>query len=211
MGITIHYKSKGKKISAKKVDECLNLIESIAKTKKWKILNKINEQFNNIQFSRDWNKTVETAKNIKQMGINILPHPDCESVLICFYTTNNKDYSFGTFFKYRDDIKENYTFHDWQFTKTQYAGIDTHVEVVKLLKVVETFIPLDVSDEGGYWETNDIVKLGKNFGENLDMILSLTKTLTKAFDVKNVISSHEETKGWHNDYLDYKIKNKKKS
>ena len=51
-------------------------------------------------------------------------------------------------------------------TKTQYAGMDAHIAVIKLLrhlskKYMKDFI---LEDEGLYWETNDEKVLEKQFG-----------------------------------------------
>ena len=48
-------------------------------------------------------------------------------------------------------------------TKTQFAGIETHIAVIKLLKHLKAryFSEFDMSDEGEYWETDDEVLLKK--------------------------------------------------
>lgn len=41
--------------------------------------------------------------------------------------------------------------------KTQFAGIDTHMSLIKLLKYLSEkyFSVFELQDEGGYWETDD--------------------------------------------------------
>lgn len=50
--------------------------------------------------------------------------------------------------------------------KTQFAGIEVHIAAVKLLKHLANkyFAVFNVSDEGGYWETDDEAVLRKQFG-----------------------------------------------
>ena len=54
----------------------------------------------------------------------------------------------------------------WLFTKTQHAGPQTHVDIVGLLKYLETkyFGELHVADEGTYWETGDLGALKARMG-----------------------------------------------
>ncbi|AZO29679.1 hypothetical protein [Mesorhizobium sp. M1B.F.Ca.ET.045.04.1.1] len=50
-----------------------------------------------------------------------------------------------------------------QYCKTQFAGSDTHIEVIELLcKVAPLFDKFDVFDEGGYWESRDRSILQRN-------------------------------------------------
>lgn len=50
--------------------------------------------------------------------------------------------------------------------KTQYAGIDVHIAIIKLLKHLANhyFSVFELSDEGEYWETGDEEILRKKFG-----------------------------------------------
>lgn len=57
--------------------------------------------------------------------------------------------------------KDNYI---QEFCKTQFAGIDVHLKIIQLLKLIQPhFIELLVTDEGEYWETNDKTKLQHSF------------------------------------------------
>ena len=49
----------------------------------------------------------------------------------------------------------------WCFTKTQFGPVEGHVALVELLVALKReFLPdLEVSDEGGYWETHDLAEL----------------------------------------------------
>ena len=49
----------------------------------------------------------------------------------------------------------------WCFTKTQFGPVEGHVVLVEMLAALKReFLPdLEVSDEGGYWETHDLAQL----------------------------------------------------
>lgn len=43
-----------------------------------------------------------------------------------------------------------------EYCKTQFAGIETHLQIISLLKEIQPhFISLQVKDEGEYWDTQD--------------------------------------------------------
>ena len=43
-----------------------------------------------------------------------------------------------------------------EYCKTQFAGIETHIKVIEILKLIEPYFDrLEVNDEGEYWETNN--------------------------------------------------------
>ncbi len=43
-----------------------------------------------------------------------------------------------------------------EYCKTQFSGIETHIKVVEVLRLIEPYFDwLDVNDEGEYWETNN--------------------------------------------------------
>ena len=46
----------------------------------------------------------------------------------------------------------------WCFVKTQFGPVEGHVALVEMLAALKCeFLPeLEVSDEGGYWETHDL-------------------------------------------------------
>ncbi len=51
----------------------------------------------------------------------------------------------------------------WCFCKTQFGSVTGHVAVVELLAAIrKEFMPqLEVSDEGGYWESRDVQELSR--------------------------------------------------
>jgi hypothetical protein len=53
----------------------------------------------------------------------------------------------------------------WCFVKTQFGPLEGHVALIEIFAALKReFIPdLEVSDEGGYWETHDFDRLRRNF------------------------------------------------
>jgi hypothetical protein len=71
-------------------------------------------------------------------GVTILPGKMCEPVHLVFDAQLHVD----------------------EYTKTQFAGADTHIAVLGLLRDVQSwFRVLKVSDEGEYWDTEDRTQL----------------------------------------------------
>ncbi len=94
-------------------------------------------------------------------GIQITPHADAGSLALFF----DKDGYLRcpmTMLSILDG-----TLHPqeaWLSIKTQFAGVDTHVWVIGLLKYIKKHYisDLEVSDEGEYWETGDRQTLGNH-------------------------------------------------
>jgi hypothetical protein len=70
------------------------------------------------------------------------------------------------------------------FTKTQYAEdfLTCHLQVISILDICKYIDILEeVNDEGEYWETRDLSKLGDNITESTKGILALVGDLTKLY------------------------------
>lgn len=58
-----------------------------------------------------------------------------------------------------------------EFCKTQFAGINVHLQIISLLKEMQPhFIELEVTDEGEYWNTNDKSLLQECFDHFFDAV-----------------------------------------
>jgi hypothetical protein len=55
----------------------------------------------------------------------------------------------------------------WCVTKTQYAGVESHMAMIKFLRYMSEkyFERFELHDESQYWETNDEAICRKRFGE----------------------------------------------
>lgn len=68
-------------------------------------------------------------------------------------------------------------------TKTQYAGPDAHVAIIKLLKHISTkyLNDFELNDEGNYWETGDekiLLNQFKNYNAAIDSFCKAMEGLT---------------------------------
>jgi len=88
-------------------------------------------------------------------GISFTP-PDSETVSLVFTKTGRLTTTFkmiiaDSMFEVSPDLVYG------AFTKTQFAGPEVHIAIVKLLKYLEKkyFTKIKVEDEGDYWETMD--------------------------------------------------------
>lgn len=132
MGITIHFSGK-----LRSIDE-MGAIRSIADkwAKRWKC-----EVFT---IDDPWKELIRVRNGEVCMyespviGILLHPHPDSESLV----------------FEFDSDLYMEF------FCKTQFAPVQTHVDICDMLKEIEPhFEQFSVNDEGGYWETGDLGQL----------------------------------------------------
>jgi hypothetical protein len=135
MGITIHY--QGKLNRPDLADEFCEELEDIAKTMDWKY-NVINDE--------------PDSKPFPVKGIIISPHEKSEPLVFTFDPEGNLRNAFMLQF-----LGEEPDLTWYNHTKTQFAPIDVHIAIVKLLKYLQQkYIEnLKVTDEGSYWETGD--------------------------------------------------------
>ena len=69
--------------------------------------------------------------------------------------------------------------------KTQFAGIDVHIAIIKLLKYLKAnyFEKFELDDEGGYWESDDDDILRQQF-RNYQLALDTVSDKLKGFEAK---------------------------
>jgi hypothetical protein len=85
-------------------------------------------------------------------GIIIQPHPKSESLQFITDQQGNLRNAFAMEFAVND---QELTYLN--FIKTQFAPVEIHIAVIKLLKYIQKkyISNLDVYDEGDYWQTGD--------------------------------------------------------
>lgn len=138
MGIAIHY--KGKLNSTDLINKFCEEMEDISKSMNWKI--------NSFDYKEEDKTPVK--------GLFISPHPEAE--LLQFMIDKNgylRNALMLEHYPHDDDI----TFLN--HIKTQFAPIDIHIAVIKLLKYVQQkyVTNLEVYDDGDYWQTGDAALL----------------------------------------------------
>jgi len=70
----------------------------------------------------------------------------------------------------------------WLFTKTQYAGVETHMAMIRLIRYLNEkyFERFELHDESQYWETNDeeiCRKTFEKYGLIMDMMEAALESL----------------------------------
>ena len=178
MGLSIHY--QGQIRSYNLIEDLIFEAEDICKSMNWKYHTWIktgsahnDTHVNNPNFI---NYTLEDLK-----GISILPE-ECEPVELVFFPSGK----ICSPIKLKlNDAATNDLMVECVSTKTQYAGIDTHLAVLKLLQYFKDkyFSVFELSDEGMYWETKDVEVLKAQFAR-YDFIVHSMRNALKDFKAK---------------------------
>ncbi|MEO7307708.1 MAG: hypothetical protein ABIR78_09445 [Ferruginibacter sp.] len=172
MGLSIHYRGQIRSYSL--IEELIFETEDICKSLNWKYhtwvktsSGKDDVHVNNPDFI---NYIHEDLK-----GISIMPD-ECEPVELVFFPSGKLCSPIKLQF---NDAATNDLMVEYVSTKTQYAGIDTHLAVLKLLQYFKDkyFSFFELSDEGMYWETKDKVVLKAQFARYDFIVNSMRNTL----------------------------------
>ena len=162
MGVTIYYRGTidDTKMVEKLTDEMEDFAQSLGwKTKRWE---------------EDWSKpnTARFSNSKRQFrilghaplrGITLYPHQHCESFCLTFDPDGSLVDIAGMAMRAEKGEKRG---ESGSSTKTQFAPIETHITIVKLLQFVKRryVTNLEVYDDGGYWETGDVYELERRIG-----------------------------------------------
>lgn len=135
MGITIHY--QGKLNQPDLADAFCEELADISKTMEWKY-NRINDE--------------PDSEPVQLKGIIISPHEKSEPLV---FTFDPEGYLRNAFMMRFADEEPDFTWYN--HTKTQFAPIEVHIAIIKLLKYLQLkyMDNLEVMDEGSYWDTGD--------------------------------------------------------
>ena len=147
MGLSIHYSGQIKHIEL--VNELMTETVDICKT-------------------LEWNCLVLPEKNKDGLtGIYFAPK-DCEPIFLTFLPNGRMCSPVNLMYKDMyaangPDAELLYT----TSTKTQYAGPDAHIAIIKLFRYLKEkyFSVFEMSDEGSYWETMDKKVLLEQFAK----------------------------------------------
>jgi hypothetical protein len=142
MGLSIHY--SGYILRTEKLDSLIEEVNDICKTLGWSTHTFDDDEIKGVSFTPaksepvflTFNKEGRTLSPINILAKDIYDRHDIDKELI--FTTS---------------------------TKTQFAGADAHIAIIKLLKFLSEKYLKDftLSDEGNYWETDDEKILLKQF------------------------------------------------
>jgi hypothetical protein len=109
-------------------------------------------------------------------GISFSP-PECEPVMLTFLPD-------GNMVSWVKLIYYNHLTNDlaieWIHTKTQFAGPQVHIAVIKLLRYLSNkyLSFFELNDEGMYWETNDEKQLLEQFKKYNFILDAVTDALS---------------------------------
>jgi hypothetical protein len=161
MGVSIHYSGQLK--DAALLPLLVEELEDIAKILDWKYTIFLREYPNN-QFE-------DTVSN-NNYGIKVSP-PECEPVVFVF---DHEGYIYAPWLK--QFFTERFYIYNIS-TKTQFAGADTHVKVIELMRHLNKkyFNNFTMIDEGEYWETGDRAIVEEKISFLGDKIKQLTNSL----------------------------------
>lgn len=171
MGLSIHY--SGYILSKEMLDPLIEEVTDICKTFGWSTHTFDDDEIKGVSFAPEGSEPVFLTFNHEGRTLspfNILVKDIYDDVQIA------KEFIFST------------------STKTQYAGIDAHIAIIKLLKHLSAKYLKDFTliDEGYYWETGDEKALSEQF-EKYDAAMNIFCEALK--DLPNVPGETAESLG----------------
>jgi hypothetical protein len=168
MGLSIHYQGKLK--NPQLLSLMIEEVVEIAKANNWKFF-VFEKEFPNNTFT-------EKPDNEKLYGICISP-PECELVSFSFLSNGKmcgvEKLQINKYSAYLEEDENLYYLH----TKTQYAGIEIHKQIILLFDYLSTtyFEDFKLTDEGQFWETRNEELLKTIFNRYTNLIESFKSTL----------------------------------
>jgi len=153
MGLSFHY--SGRFNPEKSLKEMVDEVTDICKTFQWKY-HVFNTEFPDKKFQDGYTDEI--------FGIIFTP-PECETAKLTFLS-NGRMSSRLNLMHYGNSDNEDYKKYLYMLSvKTQFAGIEIHALLIKIFRHISQKYLLDfyMSDEGYYWETDDLEKLQGQF------------------------------------------------
>lgn len=204
MGVTLHYKGKLK--STDLISELTHEVSDICRTNNWKFdifddskFFKSDDdeetKYQHIQdlFQEDDEDAPDPAlaserklPDIGLRGILFNLHPEAEPVTMLFNEKGVLNSIFSTLFPEVQGRRG----YPWCFTKTQFAGIEAHIQLVNLLQYLgkKYFIKFHLEDDGGYFPKKDRAKLE----HRMSVVNNAIGTLEEIFENNNFEGSPDE-------------------
>lgn len=177
MGTKIHYKGRIKDIGL--INRLTEDLEDFAGILNWgwRRIGYTNSEF---QSHPEVDKSLNRGESILK-GIVLDPHEKCEPFSFIF---NEEGYLWNRRNRVAESMKKRRYEDEWVHTNTEYSSIEIHISIIKLLKFIkQRYIPeLEVRDESGYWETDNIYQLKsafKNPSASLESGLEMVTLISK--------------------------------
>jgi len=177
MGASIHYRGKMADISS--IDVLCDELALVADKMGW-TCTRLDDSW-----SKPADATIEvtekgsqTTGHLSLQGIAFSIHPKCESLRFFFDSAGNLCDPVSMTLISQGVLKSEDV---WIAVKTQFAGPETHVWIVGLLKYIqEHYLPeLQVRDEGEFWETGNHETLKEKMNLISDKINVISSELSR--------------------------------
>jgi hypothetical protein len=178
MGVTLHFRGKLK--NANLIMELANEVADICDTNGWKYDLFTDDAF----YTPDPNETPSEKRKRRERereeaedeallatrklpdiglrGIMFNPEGKCESVGLTFDKKGVINSIFSALFPEMNFGEKM----PWSSTKTQFAGVETHIKLVKLMSYLgnKYFKKFELEDDGGYYPDENLEQLQKRMG-----------------------------------------------
>lgn len=167
-----------------------------------KLIEPLIEEVKDIAETLDWSPQVIDDGEIK--GISFAPKGS-ESIFLTFNPDGRLLSRVNILAKeIYDDVRLSKELIFTTSAKTQYAGPDAHIAIIKLLKYISKkyISEFELNDEGGYWETGDEKILSDQFAKYNIAINSFREAL------KDLHAAPGETTGSLADRIENILKQK---
>jgi len=177
MGVSIHYRGKMADISI--INVFCDELALVADKMDWTCT----------RLDDDWSKPADATIEVTEKGSQITGHlalkgiafsisPKCESLQFFFDAAGNLCDPVSMTLICEGALKPEDV---WIAVKTQFAGPETHIWIVGLLKYIqEHYLPgLEVRDEGEFWETGNHEILKEKMNLINDKIAIISSELSR--------------------------------
>ena len=174
MGVTIHYSGRAK--NRKAVDRIMQTVMAMACEWEWQTAQVEDPDGEIVRMMREPRDAEERAERKKQgvdeesLGITWVSGDDPEASGVEIY--QGPVYMLVT--QPGEGCEPLRLMFDREFrmdgfTKTQYGPVEAHVRICRILRAIERhFEVLEVTDESGFWETDDRAALEERIGQEYD-------------------------------------------
>ena len=177
MGVSIHYHGRVPEIQ--NIKAICDELAAIADRMNWRYT----------RLDEDWSHATDATIEVTGQGsritghlplkgIALTPHPKCETLQFFFDADGHLRDPISMVNISEETLKpEDF----WICVKTQYAGPETHIWIIGLLKYLKkTHLPdLEVQDEGEYWQTGDYEILRKKMDFVGEKIAAVSAELSR--------------------------------
>jgi len=180
MGVSIHY--RGRLADIKSIKTICDELAAIADKMNWHYT----------RLDEDWSQSADATIEVTEQGSQITGHLPLKGIVL---TLNPKCETLGFLFDSNGNLRDPISMVNisegtlkpedvWISVKTQYAGPETHIWVIGLLKYLKKlYLPdLEVQDGGAYWETGnfEILKEKMDFvGQKIAAVRTALSRVTK--------------------------------